>query len=198
MSHKVLPSHAEQFVSALNVVLSRADVLAGIERLARGIEPLRSHGRRLFILGVGGGAANAAHAVNDFRKLCNIEAYAPTDSVSEITARANDEGWSTVFKPWLQTSRLSRKDALLIFSVGGGTETVSPCLTAAIKYARSLQAKVFAVVGKADGFAARRAHAAVVTGLEGPLLTPVTETVQLAVLHILVSDPRLQIADTKW
>lgn len=153
---------------------------------------------RLFVLGVGGGAANAAHAVNDFRKLCGIEAYAPTDGISEITARANDEGWATIFKAWLRTSRVGNLDALLVFSVGGGTPAVSACIYEAVQLAKNVGASVLGVVGRPDGAVARCGDAVVVTDVRGEFLTPVTEAVQIIVLHALVSDPRLQCAKTKW
>lgn len=192
-------THVPAFVNTLYAVMSRPDVQAGIERILTELVSLRARGGRLFVIGVGGGAANAAHAVNDFRKLCHIEAYTPTDSVAELTARANDEGWRHIFTQWLMTSRFVRNDALLVFSVGGGTETVSACIYDAVNYSLAFAgASVLAVVGRPDGAATRRAVASVVTGLDGPLLTPITETVQVAVLHALVSDPRLQVQETKW
>lgn len=193
-------AHYLMFRHSLEEVLLKPSTLARVETMLLMLVHLRRRHGRLFCLGVGGGAANAAHAVNDFRKLCGIEAYAPTDGISELTARANDEGWRTVFVEWLRTSRMSDNDALMVFSVGGGTEEVSACIHAAVVYAESMNAVVLGVVGKPDGTTALRGtqDAVVVTGLEGTLLTPITETAQIAILHALVSDPRLQMVSTKW
>jgi D-sedoheptulose 7-phosphate isomerase len=191
-------AHFLGFTAALSEVMSRVGTRTATEAMLCELIALRARRGRLLCLGVGGGAANAAHAVNDFRKLCGIEAYAPTDGISELTARANDEGWSTIFVEWLRTSRLSGQDALMIFSVGGGTDEVSACIHRAVTYAETVGAIVLGVVGKPDGTTAQLGDAVVVTGLEGALLTPVTETAQIAVLHALVSDPRLQQIPTKW
>lgn len=191
-------AHYLTFRHMLEEVMLRPGTIARVELMLLGLVKLRRCRGRLFCLGVGGGAANAAHAVNDFRKLCGIEAYAPTDGISELTARANDEGWRTVFVEWLRTSRISNDDALMVFSVGGGTEKVSACIHEAVTHAQSVGAAIFGVVGKPDGTTARLGDAVVVTGLEGLLLTPITETVQIAILHALVSDPRLQMVSTKW
>lgn len=187
----------EEFKQKLSAVLE-AVLGPKVDAMVEELVALRARGGRLFCLGVGGGAANAAHAVNDLRKLCGIEAYAPTDGIAELTARANDEGLDTVFKAWLRTSRLSGRDALLVFSVGGGQPRASMCIYEAVQLAKQVGARVLGVVGRADGATAKMGDAVVVTGVEGPLLTPVTETVQVAVVHALVSDPRLQMQETKW
>jgi D-sedoheptulose 7-phosphate isomerase len=172
-----------------------------VDRMAEMLEHLRNRGGRLFIVGNGGGAANASHAVNDFRKLCNIEAYAPTDNVAELTARINDEGWDSVFSGWLRVSDLGMSDALLVFSVGGGNreKNISTNIVKAIEVAKTRQAKVLAVVGREDGFAAKEADAAIVVPSPNPLwITPMTEAFQALIWHCLVSYPRLKIGETKW
>jgi len=156
---------------------------------------------RLFILGVGGSAANASHAVNDFRKIVGIEAYAPTDNVSELTARTNDEGWQTVFAKWLEVSRLKPKDMLLILSVGGGNleKNVSPNLVAALQYAKQVGAKVMGIVGRDGGYTAKVADACVIIPTPNPEnTTPHAEAFQAVIWHMLVSHPKLKIAQTKW
>jgi D-sedoheptulose 7-phosphate isomerase len=172
-----------------------------IERVAALLAATRARGGRLFILGVGGSAANASHAVNDFRKIAGIEAYAPTDNVSELTARTNDEGWASVFEAWLRTSRLRPEDAVLVFSVGGGSEehNVSPNLVAALKYARSAGAAVAGIVGRDGGYTARVADACVIVPVVNPAhTTPHTEAFQAVIWHLLVSHPLLKQAETKW
>lgn len=172
-----------------------------IELIVLGLDKVRSNGGRLFVLGVGGSAGNASHAVNDFRKLCGIEAYAPTDNVSELTARTNDEGWETVFSGWLSVSRLAERDALLIFSVGGGNveRKISMNLVRAIDTARSVGAKVFGVVGRQDGYTAQHGNEVlVVPVVDEKLVTPYSEAFQAVVWHCLVSHPVLQINLTKW
>jgi D-sedoheptulose 7-phosphate isomerase len=172
-----------------------------IERLAHGLADVRDAGGRLFVLGVGGSAAHASHAVNDFRKLCAFEAYAPTDNVSELTARVNDDGWETTFSEWLRVSRLAQTDALLVFSVGGGNreKNVSPNLVRALDLAGSVGAKVFGVVGRDGGHTARVADACVVIPTVSPdRVTPHTEGLAAVVWHLLVSHPRLKRAETKW
>jgi D-sedoheptulose 7-phosphate isomerase len=156
---------------------------------------------RLFILGVGGSAANASHAVNDFRKIVGIEAHAPTDNVSELTARTNDEGWHTVFVEWLKVSRLNSKDCVLIFSVGGGDEqkNVSPNLVKALQYAKEVGSKIAGIVGPNGGHTASVADACVKIPVTEPgLITPLSESFQALVWHLVVSDPRLKSAQTKW
>jgi len=169
--------------------------------MARLLAGVRSSGGRLFILGVGGSAANASHAVNDFRKIAGMEAYAPTDNVSELTARTNDEGWASVFEAWLRVSRLSGRDALLVFSVGGGDleKQVSPNLVAALRYAKSVGARVAGIVGRAEGYTAQVADACVVIPVVNPKhVTPHTEAFQAIVWHLLVSHPALKTAATRW
>lgn len=183
-----------------------AEILRRLDRAAIGhvaalLAEVRSRGGRLFILGVGGSAAHASHAVNDFRKLCGIEAYAPTDNVSELTARINDEGWAGVFAAWLEASRLRADDGLLIFSVGGGDEAhnVSPNLIEAIRLAKSVGASVAGVVGRDGGYTAKAADACVVIPVVNPeSVTPHTEAFQAVVWHLLVSHPLLKTAPTKW
>ena len=165
------------------------------------IGELRATGGRLFILGVGGSAANASHAVNDFRKIAGIEAYAPTDNVSELTARTNDEGWATVFEGWLTTSKLAARDAVLVFSVGGGDveRNVSPNLVAALKLAKSVGAKIIGVVGRDGGYTAKVADACVLIPVVNPVhVTPHSEAFQAVVWHLLVSHPAVKVEQTKW
>ena len=172
-----------------------------IDDLAAGIAKVRDGGGRLFILGVGGSAGNAGHAVNDFRKLCGFEAYAPTDNVSELTARTNDEGWETVFAGWLRGSRANARDALLIFSVGGGNaeHNVSMNLVRAIDEAKQRGLKIFGIVGRDGGYTAKHADIAVVVPTVDPKhVTPHAEAFQAVVWHCLVSHPALQKAATKW
>ncbi len=189
--------HSANFYATLAAVLEKRAHPAH-DQLILELVMLRRRDGRLFCLGVGGGAANAAHAASDFRKLCGIEAYAPADGVAELTARANDEGWATIFGGWLRVSRLSSRDAIFVFSVGGGQGDVSTCICEAVQLARQVEARVLGVVGLPTGATALMGHAVVVTGVVGDLLTPVTEAAQVAVLHALVSDPRLKIGQTKW
>jgi D-sedoheptulose 7-phosphate isomerase len=170
-----------------------------IDNLAVELTRLRGRRGRLFLIGVGGSAANASHAAADFRKLCGIEAYAPTDNVAELTARTNDEGWGTVFAAWLRVSRLSPNDAVLIFSVGGGTAGVSSNIIEAIDLAKALSAKVFAVVGLGMGHAAKHADLAIVIPQDNPAwVTPLSEAFQAVIWHCLVSHPLLQRSRTVW
>ena len=165
------------------------------------LQELRSQKGRLFILGVGGSAANASHAVNDFRKLSDIEAYAPTDNVSELTARTNDEGWSSVFSSWLEGSRLSRKDAILVLSVGGGNKekNVSPNLVEAIDYAKTVGARVLGIVGRDGGYTRVHADASVlIPTASKENITPHSESMQSVLLHLLVSHPAIKVSLTKW
>lgn len=167
------------------------------ESMRHELVSLRSRSGRLLIIGVGGGAANAAHAVCDFRKLCGIEAYAPTDSTAELTARANDEGLDTIFTEWLRTSRFSHQDALMVFSVGGGHAGVSQCISHAVEYAHAVGAPILGVVGRDDGTTARLGTSVITVG-GGEFITPLAETMQVAVLHALVTDPSLRINECKW
>ncbi|NMM46733.1 SIS domain-containing protein [Rhodospirillaceae bacterium KN72] len=172
-----------------------------IEAMAEGISSVRERGGRLFILGVGGSAGNAGHAVNDFRKLCNVEAYAPTDNVSELTARTNDEGWETVFANWLAVSRVSDKDGILVFSVGGGNAeaNVSANLVHALKFAKERRVSIYGIVGRDGGYTAQVADAVVIVPtVEAGLVTPYAEAFQAVVWHCLVSHPALKKHATKW
>jgi len=165
------------------------------------IEETRKRNGRIFILGVGGGAGNASHAVNDFRKIAGLEAYAPTDNVSELTARTNDDGWPSVFVEWLKTSKLQSEDMVFVLSVGGGNleKNVSPNLVSALQYAREVGAKVCGVVGRDGGYTAQVADACVVIPTINPVhVTPHTEAFQAMVWHLLVTHPRLKYAETKW
>lgn len=172
-----------------------------IDRVAGAIAGVRDAGGRLFILGVGGSAGNAGHAVNDFRKLCDVEAYAPTDNVAELTARTNDEGWETVFAGWLAGSRLGSKDAILVFSVGGGSaeRNVSMNLVHALRVAKERGARIFGVVGRDGGHTARVGDEVIVVPTpEASLVTPLSESFQAVVWHCLVSHPALKKNPTKW
>ena len=193
-------SFAKQFLGEVQQVVAGLKVDA-IEKCADELARVRVRGGRLFILGVGGSAANASHAVNDFRKICGFEAYAPTDNVSELTARTNDDGWATIFTEWLKGSRLNAKDGLLIFSVGGGNleKNVSPNLVSAIQLAKKTGASVIGIVGRDGGYAAKEAMACVIVPTVNPAhVTPHSEAFQAVVWHLLVSHPKLKIAHTKW
>lgn len=173
----------------------------GIERLADGLAQVRERGGRLFILGVGGSAGHASHAVNDFRKLCQIESYSPTDNVPELTARINDEGWDTCLAEWLKVSRINEKDAALVFSVGGGSQekNVSMSLVNALKLIKGVGGKVFGIVGRDGGYTKVVSDACVVIPTIHPdRVTPHTEGMCAVVWHLLVSHPRLQMRPTKW
>src|SRR5205823_6409686 len=174
---------------------------ADLERCAARLAAVRDRGGRLFIIGVRGSAGHASHAVNDFRKICGLEAYAPTDNVSELTARINDEGWDTCFANWLLASRCNAKDGLLIFSVGGGSveKNISVNLVRSIQFAREVGAKVFGIVGRDGGFTAQSAEACVIVPPLFPeRITPHTEGLCAVVWHLLVSHPALKKAPTKW
>ncbi len=190
----------DQFLLEVEAVARQLDRPA-IERSAELLARVRSRGGRLFILGVGGSAGNASHAVNDFRKIVGLEAYAPTDNVSELTARTNDEGWATVFASWLQTSRLTNRDAVLVLSVGGGSveKNVSPNLVAAMDVAKRVGASILGIVGRDGGYTATVADVCVVIPTDNPLhSTPHTEAFQAVVWHLLVSHPALKVHETKW
>ncbi|MGA7220099.1 MAG: HAD-IIIA family hydrolase [Candidatus Sulfotelmatobacter sp.] len=191
---------AEQFLAEAREIINRLDA-ATIENAASLLAETRFSGGRLFILGVGGSAANASHAVNDFRKIAGIEAYAPTDNVSELTARVNDEGWETVFEAWLRVSRLRANDLILVFSVGGGNleKNVSPNLVAALRFAKSVGAKIIGVVGRDGGFTAQLADACIIIPtVNANHITPHTEAFQAVVWHLLVSHPAVKREQTKW
>ncbi len=191
---------AAQFLAEVKQVVDTLDPDA-VERVAGILAGLKRSGGRLFILGVGGSAANASHAVNDFRKLTGIETYAPTDNVSELTARTNDEGWSTVFSGWLKVSRLAASDVVLVLSVGGGDieNNVSPNLVSALQLAAEVGAKVVGIVGRNGGYTARVADACVLIPTVNPQhITPHAEAFQAVIWHLLVSHPALRASATKW
>jgi D-sedoheptulose 7-phosphate isomerase len=193
-------SFAQLFLSEAKQIIDGLDIDA-IEKVVEILAATRASGGRLFILGVGGSAANASHAVNDFRKIAGIEAYAPTDNVSELTARTNDEGWATVFESWLRVSRLKPADTLLIFSVGGGNleKNVSPNLVAALRYARSVGSKITGIVGRDGGYTAQSADACIIVPTVNTMhTTPHAEAFQAVVWHLIVSHPALKQAETKW
>lgn len=193
-------SFAQEFIAEVQQVTAQLNVDA-IEKCADELAAIRERGGRLFILGVGGSAGNAGHAVNDFRKICGFEAYAPTDNVSELTARTNDDGWPTIFAEWLKGSRINSKDGLLIFSVGGGNleKNVSPNLVNAIQLAKSVGASVVGIVGRDGGHTAREATACVIVPTVNPThVTPHSEAFQGVIWHLLVSHPKLKVAQTKW
>jgi len=191
---------SQQFIAEAHQVLDGLDV-AAISSVAGHLAETKSRGGRLFILGVGGSAGNASHAVNDFRKLAGIEAYAPTDNVSELTARTNDEGWATIFEGWLKVSRLRPEDTLLVFSVGGGNleKNVSPNLVTGLQYAKQVGATILGIVGRDGGFTATVADACVIIPVVNPdHITPHSEAFQAVVWHLLVTHPMLKAAATKW
>jgi D-sedoheptulose 7-phosphate isomerase len=193
-------SYARQYLAEAARIASELDTDA-IERLAALLADVRARAGRLFVLGVGGGAGNASHAVNDFRKICGIEAYTPTDNVSELTARVNDEGWETSFSAWLEVSRLGPNDMLLVFSVGGGNleKNVSPNLVRALELARRVGAAVGGIVGRDGGYTAQVADACVIVPtVNRDAVTPHTEAFQAVVWHLLVSHPSLQQNSMKW
>ncbi len=193
-------SYSQQHITEAIAILNQLDVEA-VENLAQSLAALRERGGRLFFLGVGGSAGNCSHAVNDFRKIAGIESYAPTDNVSELTARTNDEGWATVFAAYLKTSRLKPEDGLFIFSVGGGDaeRNISPNLVAAIDYAKEVGASVFGVVGRDGGHTAKMGDAVVrVPVVNDATITPHSEAMQAVVWHLLVSHPAVKITETKW
>lgn len=190
----------KQYLSETAQIVQRVDV-AAVQEVVKLLVELRSGGGRLFLLGVGGSAANCSHAVNDFRKLVGIEAYAPTDNVSELTARTNDEGWASVFAGWLKVSRLGPADMVFVMSVGGGNleKNVSPNLVEALKYAKERGAKVVGIVGRDGGYTAQVADACVIIPtVNDSAITPHTEAFQAVVWHLLVSHPDLKTAQTKW
>ncbi len=190
----------EQFLSEATSIINQLDKNQ-IEKSVKLLANTRQAEGRLFILGVGGSAANASHAVNDFRKIVGIEAYAPTDNVSELTARTNDEGWATVFAKWLEVSKLKATDMLLVLSVGGGNleKNVSPNLVAALQYAKKVGAKIMGIVGRDGGYTATVADACVIIPTPNPEnTTPHAEAFQAVVWHLLVSHPALKVAQTKW
>jgi len=192
-------SFAAQFLKEAGEIAARIDT-ARVEELAKALAEVREAGGRVFFLGVGGSAGNASHAVNDFRKIAKIECYAPTDNVSELTARTNDEGWPTVFVEWLRTSKLRAEDALFILSVGGGDKerNISANLISAIDLAKERGAKVLGIVGKSEGYTARNGLTVVIPIVNDAHITPHSEAFQAVVWHCLVSHPLVKAAQTKW
>src|SRR5947207_5030810 len=193
-------SYSKQHLQETAQIVAQLDPVV-CEKAVEILAAVRAKGGRLFILGVGGSAANASHAVNDFRKIAGLECYAPTDNVSELTARTNDDGWSTVFAEWLKGSRINHKDALLIFSVGGGNveKNVSPNLIAALQLAKERGASVLGVVGRDGGYTAKVADVVIVIPtVNADNTTPHSEAFQAVVWHLFVSHPKLKIAQTKW
>ena len=193
-------SFTEQFLAEAGEIIAKLDT-AAIDRTVSALAAIRGRGGRLFILGVGGSASNAAHAVNDFRKIAGIETYSPTDNVSELTARTNDEGWETVFVEWLKGSRLSADDGVLVFSVGGGDleRNVSPNLVRAVQHAKKVGATVCGIVGRDGGYTAKVADACVIVPtVNAAHVTPHAEAFQAVVWHLFVTHPALKAAATKW
>ena len=193
-------NYSQQHLNEAVEIIRKLDVSA-IEAMAELLAGVKNRGGRLFFLGVGGSAGNCSHAVNDFRKIVGIESYAPTDNVSELTARTNDDGWETVFVEWLKTSRLRKEDCVFVFSVGGGNleKNVSPNLVEALKYAKKVGAKIAGVVGRDGGYTAKVADVcAIVPTVNGETVTPHSEAFQAVIWHLLVSHPKLKTSQTKW
>lgn len=188
------------FLNSISKICGLFDLIQ-IENLVNEINKIKKNKGRIFFLGLGGSAGNSSHAVNDFRKLCEIECYAPTDNVSELTARTNDEGWKTIFIEWLKISNLNKKDAIFIFSVGGGNKEkkISENLIYAIDYAKHKKAKIFSFVGKKDGYAYKKSDISVLIPIIDPkMITPFSESFQTVLWHLLVSHPKLKKKPTKW
>ena len=193
-------NYSQEHLNEAIEIINRIDVLQ-IENMAELLRKAKIDGGRIFFLGVGGSAGNCSHAVNDFRKIVGIESYAPTDNVSELTARTNDEGWSSVFSEWLKVSRLTAKDVLFVFSVGGGNldKNISPNLVEALKYGKATGSKVVGIVGRDGGYTAQVADACVIIPTINPdNITPHSEAFQAVIWHLLVSHPKLKINQTKW
>jgi D-sedoheptulose 7-phosphate isomerase len=194
------PLFADRYLDEARTIIDQIDRSA-IEKMTQALVALRENGGRLFLVGVGGGAGHAGHAVNDFRKLAGIESYSPSDNISELTARTNDEGWDTTYAAWLKVSRLRAADMLFVFSVGGGDlkRNISPNIVRAVTYAKEIGAAVIAVVGRDGGYTASVADACVIVPtVNAEMVTPHTESFQALVWHLLVSDPRLQMMSNKW
>ena len=191
-------SYTQQYLAAAAQVIEQLDRNA-IEAIVQLVVETRQCGGRLFILGVGGSAGNASHAVNDFRKIAGIESYAPTDNVSELTARINDEGWDTAFAKWLEGSRLNEKDLILVLSVGGGNRPLNTSvnLVVALEYAKEVGAKICGIVGRDGGFTAQVADACAIVPTVA-LVTPLTESFQAVIWHLIVSHPEVQVERTRW
>jgi D-sedoheptulose 7-phosphate isomerase len=193
-------NYSEKHLKESIEIINKIDVNV-IENIADVLVEIKKNNGRIFFLGVGGSAGNCSHAVNDFRKIVEIESYAPTDNVSELTARANDEGWASIFESWLKISKLSKNDALFIFSVGGGNleKNISPNLVLALKYAKSIGAKIVGVVGRDGGYTAQVADACLIVPIVNPdNITPHSEAFQAVIWHLLVSHPKLKANQTKW
>ncbi len=193
-------SYARKHLDEATNIIRKIDVGA-IEKMADLLAGIKKGGGRIFFLGVGGSAANCSHAVNDFRKIVGIESYAPTDNVSELTARTNDEGWATIFVEWLKTSKLKKEDCVFIFSVGGGNldKNISPNLVEALKHAKTVGAKVTGVVGRDGGYTAQVADACcIIPTVNSETITPHSEAFQAVIWHLLVSHPKLKANQTKW
>jgi D-sedoheptulose 7-phosphate isomerase len=193
-------SHTTDYIQDAVQILTQLDVQT-VDRMVNMLVKLRDRGGRLFILGVGGSAANASHMVNDFRKISQIETYAPTDNVSELTARTNDEGWETVFVQWLATSRLCDRDMVFILSVGGGDieRNISPNLVRAMQYAQEIGATICGIVGRNGGYTARVADACIIIpSVNSTTVTPHAEAFQAVLWHLMVSHPALRAVEMKW
>jgi D-sedoheptulose 7-phosphate isomerase len=193
-------SYAKEYLSEATKIIQQLDERS-IEKMVRLLNDMREKGGRLLILGVGGGAGHASHAVGDFRKIAGIEAYAPSDNVAELTARVNDEGWDTTYVAWLQGSHLRPEDMLFVFSVGGGDleRNISPNLVRSLEYARKVGAKIIGVLGRDGGFTAQVADACIIVPTVNPqTVTAHTESFQALIWHLLVSHPELQVASMKW
>lgn len=195
-----ISKHIDNYLSDTAKIAGLIDKSA-IEKMARILLETKERHGRVFILGVGGGAGNASHAVNDFRKIAGIEAYAPTDNVSELTARANDDGWASIFVNWLKVSRLTKDDCLLVFSVGGGDQekNISPNLVSALNYAKEVGSKIIGIIGRDGGHTAKVADAAVIVPVVNKeTITPHTESFQAVIWHMLVSHPAIKAFEMKW
>ena len=192
--------YTENYFNEVKKVVDSID-RGGIKRIVEQLTLLKNRGGRVFFLGVGGGAANASHAVNDFRKICGIESYAPSDNVSELTARTNDSGWESVFVDWLKGSKLSSLDGVFVLSVGGGNleKNISVNLIRALDYAKEIGAKIFGIVGRDGGYTGRMADACLIVPMVNPeTVTPHTESFQTVILHLIVSHPGLRVSQMKW
>jgi D-sedoheptulose 7-phosphate isomerase len=195
-----MDDYIKRYLSEVGQIAKGIDTIA-VGHIIDYLVSLRERSGRLFFLGVGGGAGNAAHAVNDFRKIANIESYAPTDNVSELTARTNDNGWHSIFVDWLRTSRLSSNDAVFVFSVGGGNKekNISANIVEALEYAQNVGAVILGIVGRDGGFTAKVADACVIVPtISSDTVTPHAESFQAVVWHMIVSHPRVKVAEMKW
>lgn len=200
MVTNITTAFAKQYLNEAKIIIEQLDC-SSIDAMTQLLVKLRETGGRLFLVGVGGGAGHAGHAVNDFRKLAGIESYSPSDNISELTARTNDEGWDTTYAAWLKVSRLSAKDMIFVFSVGGGDleRNISPNIVRAVQYAKEVGAAVIGVLGRDGGYTASVADACVIIPtVNSEMVTPHTESFQALVWHLLVSDPRLQMMSNKW